>query len=173
MLAAQRSLHPVLSCCLCTSSGNLSAQVCVPVPVYSVSRLYVVFTTNFHYVPTRSAYVPTRSAVAFETICWNFIRSYTFWATLTQFQKNMYSDHTFLYVLCNPPTNPEKNVLKSYVPIRSEQPSRSSCLISYVPKRSGYVPTRSTNEFEKKLRFPYVPKRSVQQYRKSLLEKKN
>ena len=69
MLMTQRSLHPVLSCCLCTASGNLSAQVCVPVPVYSVSRLYVVFTINFHYVPTRFADVPTRSAVAFETIC--------------------------------------------------------------------------------------------------------
>ena len=87
--------------------------------------------------------------------------------------EKMYSNHTFLYVLCNPPTNSKKVVLKSYVPIRSEQPSRSSCLICYVRTRSGYVPTRSTNEFEKKLRFPYVPKRSVQQYRKSLLEKKN
>ena len=85
----------------------------------------------------------------------------------------MYSDHTFLYVLCNPPTNSEKYVLKSYVPIRSEQPSRSSCLICYVRTRSGYVPTRSTNEFEKKLRFPYVPTRSVQQYRKRLSVDKN
>ena len=65
----------------------------------------------------------------------------------------MYSDHTFLYVLCNPPTNSEKYVLKSYVPIRSEQPSRSSCLISYVPTRSGYVPTRSAVEFEKNISF--------------------
>ena len=47
MLAAQRSLHPVLSCRLCTAPGNLSAQDCVPVPVYSVSRLYVVFTISF------------------------------------------------------------------------------------------------------------------------------
>ena len=81
----------------------------------------------------------------------------------------MYSDHTFLYVLCNPPANPEENVLKSYVPIRSEQPSRISCLIYYVPIRSDYVPTRSTNEFEKHVCFSYVPKRSVQPYR----EKKN
>ena len=65
----------------------------------------------------------------------------------------MYSNHTFLYVLCNPPTNSEKYVLKSYVPIRSEQPSRSSRLICYVPTRSGYVPTRSTNEFGKKVAF--------------------
>ena len=83
----------------------------------------------------------------------------------------MYSNHTFLYVLCNPPTNSEKYVLKSYVPIRSEQPSRSSCLISYVPMRSDYVPSRSAAEFEKSYRFPYVPKRSVQQYRKSLFDK--
>ena len=85
----------------------------------------------------------------------------------------MYSNHTFLYVLCNPPTNPEKYVLKSYVPIRSEQPSRSSCLISYVPTRSGYVPTRSADEFEKTYRFSYVPTRSVQQYRKSFSEMNN
>ena len=85
----------------------------------------------------------------------------------------MYSNHTFLYVLCNPPTNSEKYVLKSYVPIRSEQPSRSSCLISYVPTRSGYVPTRSADEFEKTYRFSYVPTRSVQQYRKILFEVKN
>ena len=124
------------------------------------------FHYQFHYVPTRSAYVPTRSAVAFDMICGYSIRSYTFWATLTQFQKKMYSNHTFLYVLCNPPTNSEKYVLKSYVPIRSEQPSRSSCLISYVPSRSDYVPSRSTDEFEKKkhivsLTFLHVPCNSI------------
>ena len=63
----------------------------------------------------------------------------------------MYSNHTFPYVLSNPPTNSEKNVLKAYVPIRSMQPSRSSRLISYVPTRSGYVPTNSAYEFERKL----------------------
>ena len=186
MLAAQRSLHPVLSCCLCTASGNLSAQVCVPVPVYSVSRLYVVFTINFitfphvpltflHVPPWLSkrsvdiSYVPIRSEQplrSFRKRCTQIIRSYTFCATLPQIRKNMYSNHTFLYVLCNPPTNSKKLVLKSYVPIRSEQPSRSSCLISYVP-------SRSAAEFEKSYRFPYVPKRSVQQYRKILFEVKN
>ena len=37
------------------------------------------------YVPTRSVYVPTRSAVVFETICFYFIRSYTFHANPPQF----------------------------------------------------------------------------------------
>ena len=37
------------------------------------------------YVPTRSVYVPTRSAVVFETICFYFIRSYTFRANPPQF----------------------------------------------------------------------------------------
>ena len=81
--------------------------------------------------------------------------------------EKMYSNHTFLYVLCNPPTNSKKVVLKSYVPIRSEQPSRSSCLISYVPTSSGYVPTSSAYEIEKCVLKSYVPTRSVQQYRKS------
>ena len=83
----------------------------------------------------------------------------------------MYSDHTFLYVLCNPPTNSEKYVLKSYVPIRSEQPSRVSRLIYYVPTRSTYVPSRSTSEFNKNLCFSYVPSRSVQQYRENNMVK--
>ena len=37
------------------------------------------------YVPTRSVYVPTRCAVVFETICFYFIRSYTFRANPPQF----------------------------------------------------------------------------------------
>ena len=37
------------------------------------------------YVPKRSVYVPTRSAVVFETICFYFIRSYTFRANPPQF----------------------------------------------------------------------------------------
>ena len=122
MLAAQRSLHPVLSCCLCTASGNLSAQVCVPVPVYSVSRLYVVFTINFitfphvpltflHVPPWLSkrfvdiSYVPIRSeqpSRSFRKKCTQSIRSYTFCATLPQIRRKLYSNHTFLYVLSNP-----------------------------------------------------------------------
>ena len=130
MLAAQRSLHPVLSCCLCTASGNLSAQVCVPVPVYSVSRLYVVFTINFitfphvpltflHVPPWLSkrfvdiSYVPIRSEQplrSFRKRCTQIIRSYTFCATLPQIRRNLYSNHTFLYVLSNPLAVFEKNV---------------------------------------------------------------
>ena len=37
------------------------------------------------YVPSRSVYVPTRSAVVFETICFYFIRSYTFRANPPHF----------------------------------------------------------------------------------------
>ena len=58
------------------------------------------------------------------------------------------------YEFCvTPPKNSKNNLLKSYVPIRSEQPSRSSRLICYVPMRSDYVPSRSTNELEKSYVF--------------------
>ena len=81
------------------------------------------------------------------------------------------STHVPTTLLHVPPWLSKRFVDISYVPIRSEQPSRSSCLISYVPMRSDYVPSRSAAEFEKSYRFPYVPKRSVQQYRKSLFDK--
>ena len=107
---------------------------------------------------------------------------------LSHFRNNLSRKVTFLYVLCNPsrkfkricaqsirsytfcaplPANSKKDVLKSYVPIRSEQPSRISRLICYVPSRSDCVPSRSTSEFNKNSCFSYVPKRSVQQYREN------
>ena len=89
---------------------------------YSVNRLYVVFTINFitfphvpltflHVPPWLSkrfvdiSYVPIRSEQplrSFRKTCTQIIRSYTFCATLPQIRKNMYSNHTFLYVLSNP-----------------------------------------------------------------------
>ena len=48
------------------------------------------------------------------------IRSYTF---RRGFRHDLWIPHTFLYVLSNPYAVPEKCVLKSYVPIRSVQPS--------------------------------------------------
>ena len=124
------------------------------------------------YILITFRYVLRNPYRTFAIICLEILRSYTFCATLPQIQKKMCSKHTFLYVLCNPPTNSKKVVLKSYVPIRSEQPSRSSCLISYVPTSSGYVPTSSAYEIEKCVLKSYVPTRSVQQYRKSFSEKK-
>ena len=96
--------------------------VFLPVPVYSVSRLYVVFTINFitfphvpltflHVPPWLSkrfvdiSYVPIRSeqpSRSFRKKCTQSIRSYTFCATLPQIRRKLYSNHTFLYVLSNP-----------------------------------------------------------------------
>ena len=48
------------------------------------------------------------------------LRSYTF---RRGFRNDLWIFHTFLYVLSNPHAVSEKHVLKSYVPIRSVQPS--------------------------------------------------
>ena len=89
---------------------------------YSVSRLYVVFTINFitfphvpltflHVPPWLSkrfvdiSYVPIRSEQPLRSSrkrCTQIIRSYTFCATLPQIRRNLYSNHTFPYVLSNP-----------------------------------------------------------------------
>ena len=89
---------------------------------YSVSRLYVVFTINFitfphvpltflHVPPWLSkrfvdiSYVPIRSEQPLRSsrkMCTQIIRSYTYCATLPQIRRNLYSNHTFPYVLSNP-----------------------------------------------------------------------
>ena len=104
---------------------------------------------------------------------------------LSHFRNNLSRNVTFLYVLCNPsrkfkrrcaqsirsctfcatlPANSKKDVLKSYVPIRSEQPSRISRLICYVPIRSitflHVLPMNLTKPYVF-LTFPHVPCNSI------------
>ena len=68
--------------------------------------LYVL--SNPHAISEKhvlKSYVPIRSVQPshkFGKMCTQIIRSYTFCATLPQIRRNLYSNHTFPYVLSNP-----------------------------------------------------------------------
>ena len=85
-------------CFLPITSMQCSLSTHVPTTILHVPPWLSKRFVDISYVPIRSEQ-PSRS---FRKTCTQIIRSYTFCATLPQIRKNMYSNHTFLYVLSNP-----------------------------------------------------------------------
>ena len=85
-------------CFLPITSMQCSLSTHVPTTFLHVPPWLSKRFMNISFVPIRSEQ-PSRS---FRKTCTQIIRSYTFCATLPQIRKNMYSNHTFLYVLSNP-----------------------------------------------------------------------